>query len=149
MGESSMAPPRNLGDLFTQCRGRFGITPDEVAVLLGARNTSELAEREDLAVLLAEGLEMVERQLTLASGRVLRRHEGVGDLDEALGWAERVWRALQAYRFAEFGHWAEMWASLHKQARQRGTRRNPFEAIVSLARQQCDAGGKENEGHAG
>lgn len=51
--------------------------------------------------------------------------------------AERkAWEALGKFRFAEFGHYASLWASLHRASGARLT--NPFSGVAILARQRLN-----------
>ena len=45
---------------------------------------------------------------------------------------EKAWNALRRYRFMEFAHQAELWASLHKLSGEK--RRNPFGAVSRVGR---------------
>ena len=119
---------RNAGDLFTQCRRRYGLLPEEVLGLLGVANAEELEAGGWF-----EALERVDARLTLPSGRILRPASGQADLREALEEAERkAWESLDEHRFAEFAHWAEVWAQLAKISGEKWT--NPFGAVAAVGR---------------
>jgi hypothetical protein len=93
----------------------------EIKDVLGPDGTSERA------------LERIEGLLTLASGRMLCPAIGRADQAEALAaMEEKAWTSLRQYRFAEFAHYAELWASL---ARASGERwRNPFSKVAAVGR---------------
>ena len=128
---------RNTGDLFTQCRHRYGLTPEEVLGLIGVADAEGLADGVDLE----EALALIEQRVMLRSGRMLRPAAGWTALVKKLDEAERrAWASLREFRFQEFGHWAEVWASL---ARISGEgRKNPFGAVAAVGRNQGKRGGR-------
>ena len=119
---------KHAGDLFTLCRRQYGLTPEEVLGILGLPDVEALKEDADGDYVMAQGI--VHRRLNLESGRVLRPEAGVGVLEEELALAEqRAWENLRKYRFQEFGHWAEVWATLSRIIGKR--RPNPFAAVIA------------------
>ena len=67
-----------------------------------------------------------------------------GDLAQLLDQTEaKAWRALRHYRFAEFAHYAELWASLHRISGEK--RKNPFRAVVAAAPRVSKPSKKQSE----
>ena len=122
-------PLKNTGDLFTRCKQRFGLLPEEVIGILGLTDPEALQAHRDFDQLLG----VVEEHLRLCSGRVLMPGSGLDDLAEAIAKAEsRAWGSLAKYRFQEFGHYAELWASLVKVSGKQ--LKNPFAPAASVGR---------------
>ena len=122
-------PLKNAGELFTQCRRQYGLTPEEVLGLLRLDNADMIGPR----VSYEELLDQVKQLLTLQSGRILQPAVGHADLVKAVEDAERkAWQSLKDLRFQEFGHWAEIWATLVRVSGE--TRRNPFGTVAALGR---------------
>ena len=136
-------PPRNAGELYTQCRRRFGLMPEEVVGLLGFSKAAEMRSNIGPGVApfanYEEAWAAIESRLTLPSGRILRAEPS---LDKALAYAERkAWHALAANRNQEYGHWAEMWATLAKISGK--ALKNPFTAVAALGRAHRQQGGRD------
>ena len=126
--------PTNPGEFFVHCRRRYGLAPTETLGLLGVADTNDF---EDLGGF-EEALMRIEKALTLSSGRTLWPAAGHADLAEALDEAEkRAWAGLRNFRFHEFAHWAEVWASVAKISGQ--PIKNPFGTMASM-------GSKRNRG---
>lgn len=129
-------PVRNPGDLFTRCRKRWGLEPEEVLGLLGAQVTGT-EEGNHVYTLggmdLDQALARVEAHLTLRSGRVLKPEESIsGWLDEL---ERRAWENLAKYNFLEFGHLASAWVALNRITG--ANRRYPFGSAVALGRERA------------
>jgi hypothetical protein len=110
--------------------------PAETLGLLGVAEIKEVLGPDGAS---EHALGRIEGILTLASGRVLRPATGRADLAEALASSEeKAWASLRQYRFAEFAHWAEVWASL---AKARGEIwRNPFSEVAAVGRKHRKTG---------
>jgi len=117
-------------ELFTECRRRWGLLPEETLGLLGVNEVEEALDSDATS---GPALGRIEGLLTLASGRVLRPATGRADLEEVLATVEaKAWASLRQLRFAEFGHWAELWASLAKASGEAW--RNPFSEVAAVGR---------------
>ena len=127
---------RNAGDFFTHCRRRYGLAPEEALGLLAFVDAEAMKTGVEAGATFTsydDALEFIEESLTLRSGRILRPATGQADLAEALDDAERkAWDGLKEFRFDEYAHWAEVWASLAKISGEPW--KNPFGVVAALGR---------------
>ena len=123
------SPIRNTGDLFTRCRRRWGLTPEEVRGILGVPADTEPSDYRRALGDLDKAYRDLESVLEMRSGRVLRAEAGLlPALDEA---EQKAWQALARYKFQMFGYWVSIWVHLNRLS---GLRRpNPFTVAVALA----------------
>ena len=125
------------GELFAECRRKYGLEPEEVLGLLGYTGEAKLFE-------VREGddyqghFNRIGQLLHLASSRVLRPAGSIGALEVELDRAEHLaLEAAAAMRFPDFGHWAGVWASINS-AIGKPYRTSPFSGIASLARDRLE-----------
>jgi hypothetical protein len=115
--------------------------PEETLGLLDVAEIEEVRRWDPGAC--QRALERIEGLLTLASGRVLRPASDQADMGGILGTVEgRAWASLRQFRFAEFGHWAELWASLAKASGE--TWRNPFSEVAAVGRKHRPSGPRKD-----
>ena len=144
------------GELFAECRRKYGLEPSEVLGLLcytpcdcqpsgdDPQHAAWCANPKSDLFEVREGddyqghLGRIERHLALTSSRVLRPEVGKAALEVELDRAERLaLEAAAAMRFPEFGHWAGVWASINT-AIGRPYRTSPFSRFASLAREMLE-----------